>query len=62
MQFRNSENLKCCILRAINEFELKDKVEDFGEKVIFEDLQYSSTTKLNGEIEYSVFIIYKDKK
>ena len=61
MQFRNSENLKCCIIRAIDEFELKDKVEDFGEKVIFEDLQYSTTTRESGQIEYSVFIIYKNK-
>lgn len=59
MQFRKSKNLKCCILRAIDEFELKDKVEDFGEKVIFEDLQYSTTILQNGQREFSVFIIYK---
>lgn len=61
MQFRNSENLKCCILRAIDEFELKDKVEAFGERVIFEDLQYSTTTLENGQREFSVFIIYKNE-
>lgn len=62
MQFRKSKNLKCCILRAIDEFELKDKVEAFGEKVIFEDLQYSTTILENGQREFSVFIIYKYKK
>ena len=61
MQFRKSKNLKCCILCAIDEFELKDKVEDFGEKVIFEDLQYSTTILQNGQREFSVFIIYKNE-
>ena len=59
MQFRNSKNLKCCIIRAIDEEELSAKVEDFGNKVIFEDLQYSTTTKENGQIDFSVFIIYR---
>jgi len=58
MQFRNKKDLNCCILKSIDELELKDKVESFGKSVIFEDLQYSTTTKENGQIEYSVFIIY----
>lgn len=59
MQFREKKNLACCILTSNNYMELIKKVEKIGEGFIFEDLQYSSTTKLNGEIEYSVFIIYQ---
>ncbi len=59
MQFRNSKNLRCRIIRAIEDVEVEAKVEDFGEKVIFEDLQYSTTTRENGQVEYSVFIIYR---
>lgn len=61
MQFREKKNLACCILTSNNYMELIKKVEKIGEVFIFEDLQYSSTTKLNGEIEYSVFIIYKNE-
>ena len=60
MQFRNKKNLRCVVITADREWRLVNEVEEFGKGNIFEDLQYSTTTKENGEIEYSVFIIYRE--
>ena len=59
MQFRNSKNLSCCIIRDTTEYGLLAEVENWGKDYVFEDLQYSSTTLPNGKVEYSVFIIYR---
>lgn len=59
MQFRDRKNLSCCILTSDSYMKLVQKVEKLGEQLIFEDLQYSTTTKSNDDIEYSVFIIYR---
>lgn len=59
MQFRDRKKLSCCILTSDSYLKLAQKVEKLGKELIFEDLQYSTTTKSNDDIEYSVFIIYR---
>lgn len=61
LQFRKEKNLKSKIIKNTDPDTLNLQVENFGEKYIFEDLQYSSTTLPDGKVEYSVFIIYKNK-
>jgi len=62
MQFRNKKNLSCIVITADREWKLINDVEEFGKENVFEDLQYSTTTREDGEIEYSVFIIYREKR
>lgn len=62
MQFRNKKNLSCVVITSDREWKLVNDVEEFGKENVFEDLQYSTTTREDGEIEYSVFIIYREKR
>lgn len=62
MQFRNKKNLRCVVITSDREWKLVNDVEEFGKENVFEDLQYSTTTKESGEIEYSIFIIYREKR
>lgn len=62
MRFRDNDELMPILLEADSPEGLLKLVDNRARLYDFIDLQYSTTTLLNGSIHYSVFILAADKK
>lgn len=59
MKFRTQSGLGIKVIDASSTEELENKVEEFGEKHVFEDFQYSTSINDRGIIIYSIVVLYR---
>ena len=61
MKFREYDRLFVKILKDTNPTCLENKIENISEQYNLIDMQYSSTTMLNDDVEYSVLLLLQEK-
>lgn len=61
MKFRDEDNLKAIVIESTHIIEFQDKLNELDRYYDLIDLQYSTTTLLSGDVEYSALALVRRK-